>query len=120
MSEQAKCEICGEPMPPGEEMFKYHGYSGPCPKPALPKVSQPSELDRLRDEIEAWKMYSSLSEIALQNREDMIETMRKENAALREALAPFIQATLTDNGHIIGLMREDFDRARAALQGAKE
>jgi NTP pyrophosphatase (non-canonical NTP hydrolase) len=27
------CEICGEPMPAGEEMFKFHGYSGPCPKP---------------------------------------------------------------------------------------
>ena len=27
------CELCGEPMAPGEEMFKYHGYSGPCPKP---------------------------------------------------------------------------------------
>lgn len=22
-------------MPPGEQMFKFHGYSGPCPKPAL-------------------------------------------------------------------------------------
>lgn len=33
----AKCEICGEPMPAGEDMFKFHGYSGPCPKPALPK-----------------------------------------------------------------------------------
>lgn len=29
------CEMCGEPMPKGEEMFKYHGYSGPCPKPPL-------------------------------------------------------------------------------------
>ena len=28
------CALCGEPMPPGEEMFKYHGYSGPCPKAA--------------------------------------------------------------------------------------
>ena len=27
----ATCELCGEPMPAGEEMFKYHGYSGPCP-----------------------------------------------------------------------------------------
>ena len=26
------CDLCGKPMPPGEEMFKYHGYSGPCPK----------------------------------------------------------------------------------------
>lgn len=37
MDEPAKCELCGEPMPPGEEMFKYHGYSGPCPKPPLPQ-----------------------------------------------------------------------------------
>ncbi len=28
-----RCELCGKPMPPGEEMFKYHGYSGPCPVP---------------------------------------------------------------------------------------
>lgn len=38
MSEQRPmCEICGAPMPTGEEMFKFHGYSGPCPKPPLPK-----------------------------------------------------------------------------------
>lgn len=36
MSEQAKCQLCGDPMPPGEEMFNFHGYSGPCPKPPLP------------------------------------------------------------------------------------
>ncbi len=24
----AKCTICGEPMPEGEEMFNYHGFSG--------------------------------------------------------------------------------------------
>lgn len=36
-TEKPTCEICGEPMPPGEEMFKYHGLSGPCPKPPLPK-----------------------------------------------------------------------------------
>lgn len=27
------CELCGEPMPRGEEMFRFHGHSGPCPKP---------------------------------------------------------------------------------------
>lgn len=37
----SKCGLCGEPMPAGEEMFKFHGYSGPCPKPPLPpKPSQ--------------------------------------------------------------------------------
>lgn len=35
-----KCELCGEPMPNGEGMFKVHGYSCPCPKPPLPLVSQ--------------------------------------------------------------------------------
>jgi hypothetical protein len=33
----ANCELCGEPMPPNEEMFKFHGYSGSCPKPMLPR-----------------------------------------------------------------------------------
>ncbi len=37
MDQVAKCELCGEPMPPGEQMFKLHGYSGPCPKPPLPR-----------------------------------------------------------------------------------
>lgn len=32
-----KCTICGEPVPEGETMFKFHGYSGPCPKPPLKK-----------------------------------------------------------------------------------
>ena len=31
----AKCGLCGEPMPAGEEMFNYHGYSGGCPVPPL-------------------------------------------------------------------------------------
>ena len=25
------CGLCGKSMPPGDEMFKFHGYSGPCP-----------------------------------------------------------------------------------------
>jgi hypothetical protein len=40
------CELCGEPMPEGETMFKYHGYSGPCPKPPLQRAAlaaQPNE-----------------------------------------------------------------------------
>lgn len=40
MSDEAKCALCGEPMPAGEEMFKYHGFSGPCPKPPLPKPAE--------------------------------------------------------------------------------
>ena len=54
--EQPKCEICGEPMPAGEEMFKFHGYSGNCPKPPLPKSVKPtyeqleSDNAKLREE----------------------------------------------------------------------
>lgn len=38
ISEQPKCELCGEPMPENEEMFRVHGYSGNCPKPPLLKI----------------------------------------------------------------------------------
>lgn len=47
----SNCELCGEPMPKGEEMFKFHGYSGPCPKPPMPRP--PSEIDRLRAALAA-------------------------------------------------------------------
>jgi hypothetical protein len=40
MAEQPKCELCGDPMPVGEEMFKFHGYSGPCPKPHMTPVNK--------------------------------------------------------------------------------
>ena len=38
----ARCTICGELMPDGEEMFKFHGYSGPCPKPPLQRQKSTS------------------------------------------------------------------------------
>ena len=30
-SREGICDLCGEPMPAGEEMFRFHGLSGPCP-----------------------------------------------------------------------------------------
>jgi hypothetical protein len=53
MSERAKCELCGEPMPAGEEMFKFHGYSGNCPKPPLPR---PAAKTRAAIAIDDWKL----------------------------------------------------------------
>lgn len=44
MSDEAVCELCGDPMPAGEEMFTYHGYSGPCPKPPLTAARESSPL----------------------------------------------------------------------------
>jgi hypothetical protein len=44
---KALCELCGEPMPEGEEMFQFHGYSGNCPKPPLSEKSvQISDYER--------------------------------------------------------------------------
>lgn len=41
MTDAPTCALCGEPMPESEAMFKYHGYSGPCPKAPRPKVQMP-------------------------------------------------------------------------------
>jgi hypothetical protein len=53
MTDKAICELCGEPMPDGEEMFKFHGYSGECPKPPLPK---PKLGVKVAVAIDAWKL----------------------------------------------------------------
>lgn len=29
------CQLCGEPLCEEEKMFRYHGFSGGCPKPPL-------------------------------------------------------------------------------------
>lgn len=42
------CKLCGLPMPEGETMFNYHGYSGPCPGPPLLK---PTQAERLADAL---------------------------------------------------------------------
>lgn len=49
---QSICELCGEPMPAGEEMFKYHGHISFCPKPPLPR-SQPPWIDAAAKECAA-------------------------------------------------------------------
>lgn len=43
----AKCELCGERMPVGEESFKYHGFSGPCP---VSITSKSTEMENESDE----------------------------------------------------------------------
>jgi hypothetical protein len=40
-----RCQICGEAMPKGEEMLKYHGYSSRCPVPAS-KLLEPTRGER--------------------------------------------------------------------------
>lgn len=50
-NETAVCGLCGEPMLEGETMFKFHGYSGPCPKP--PK-DRPPLMAGVDEEFENW------------------------------------------------------------------
>jgi len=53
--EKALCGICGEPMPEGEQMFKFHGYSGPCPKPPLAKQTTATQFENaLADLVERY------------------------------------------------------------------
>ena len=54
-----KCTICGEPMPEGEGMFKFHGYSGPCPKPPL---LQPHQRRVMAEKEELDKKANALSQ----------------------------------------------------------
>ena len=49
------CTLCGEPMPPGETMFKYHGYSGLCPKPPLPSPSRVPLPESVRQALEDYR-----------------------------------------------------------------
>ena len=54
---ESLCELCGNPMPPGEEMFKFHGYScdcppkcPPCPPNRRPHWERVRDIDRLLQE----------------------------------------------------------------------
>jgi hypothetical protein len=48
---EGHCELCGEPMPEGETMFRYHGYSIPCPKPPLKGWDWRDKLHRFIDHL---------------------------------------------------------------------
>jgi len=98
--DKPRCELCGEPMPDGEEMFKFHGYSGPCPKEPLPKAVPKSiadiaaERDALRERCE--RLMRRIAE--LERERDAAnagigriacerDAARAENRALDEAVA---------------------------------
>lgn len=53
-------------MPPGEEMFVYHGYSGPCPKPPLPKVDKTVENTPKGDAVDTAALVTWLRDLEAQ------------------------------------------------------
>lgn len=63
-------------MPPGEEMFKYHGYSGPCPAPPTPSADRRDPRD---DEIAVLRQQ-------LAEARELAEKMEAEVATWRRVL----------------------------------
>ncbi len=103
-----KCELCGEPMPAGEEMFKYHGYSGDCPKPPLPKLS---ESDRTREAIRSSIKVGApgLTDIVIDAivRSAMMKIHHHAGVALSE-----------ENDRLMSAMREACDLLAERTQGS--
>lgn len=60
--------------------------------------------------------------MCLSNEAAAIKLAERDNLVgeLVEALQPFVSATLTPTGQVIGLMREDFERAKSAIAKARE
>lgn len=92
--EKAVCTLCGEPMPDGEQMFKFHGYSGPCPKPPVPNPSVEAVIEYLhrddgsqfwldiRANREDWASLGPFDTAAERQRahDDMLNMMRSAGA----------------------------------------
>lgn len=83
MSEYGKCDLCGEPMPLGEEMFKFHGYSGPCPKPPLKTASMMSG----RELVEANYARLEQENASLRSRIASLELAQEQHNAVLQAKA---------------------------------
>lgn len=96
--ESALCELCGEPMPEAEQMFKFHGYSGPCPKPPLsaPAPETRRVPDDLIDNLDEWasdlrRSWTAGGDRADLNRfadllADAAQEIRSVSAALRSSI----------------------------------
>lgn len=106
------CELCGEPMPPNEQMFKYHGYSGGCPKPPItsrpspaPVQAEPSEartrLKRVNGEgTRDYRLYLGMEDDV----EKVLNALDQQDAEI---------ARLT---HFVGEVRKDRDAAICEIQ----
>ena len=104
---ESKCELCGHPMPPGEEMFVYHGYSGPCPGPPLqteqaPKlephqervVQEKKELDekakKLSDFIGLNPIFGNIEPAEQERLKEQCEVMWQYSEILGKRIAAFV------------------------------
>ena len=108
MTDIARCSLCGEPMPEGETMFKFHGYSGPCPKPPLSYVQR----------------YSQARTAAREAADEKLKIVRKAGEKEREAawekegsMVEQIEAEYFETHRLAAL---EFDKQKAAASIDKE
>lgn len=76
-SNMPRCELCGEPMPEGETMFKFHGFSGPCPAPPLPRsaaINWQTSYERALARIAALEADLARAEDALRQAKSVRDT----------------------------------------------
>lgn len=95
MSEQPKCQLCGEAMPEGEEMFFYHGHSGPCPKPPIPaKPTVEDCINACLAAVYAAKMAREYEDSDGIKQRDIIERLKAEAyEAMSKAIAALPEET---------------------------
>lgn len=127
--EQPLCELCGEPMPKGEEMFKYHGYSGNCPKPPKQDATKKNYRDKIAEIIwrnqpakangldEAYKIADKILEVLADREKKMLEFvvpslgfLVDHKGNLYRAIGPCGEI---EDGTVIKLYKKDWVRQRA-------
>jgi hypothetical protein len=86
MTNKALCTVCGEPMPENEQVFKFHGYSGPCPKPPLP-LELPEAPRVLTELVGAVGLY--LGRLGSANEGDKARLGRALDRAMADAKAQY-------------------------------
>lgn len=95
MSDEAKtpavCGLCGFPMPKGEEMFKYHGYSGDCPSPALKRPGADTIGMKAMDEAAAKVAKNQATRVSLADLDNEVHSVYYLNG--REAVETMFPAT---------------------------
>lgn len=127
-NEAVLCELCGEAMPPGETTFKYHGYSGPCPKPHIEKPKEPdwkweyenlckfaTQYEEVRDECQA--ALAIMKSRASQFESTLLATIAERdeaNEGLHEVRA-LVNANFENVVHDVRLIVEERDELKTEL-----